>query len=639
MAHLDANITELTAATSLLDTDLLYLGRDPFGLTDDRKITGLNLKTSLINTNNLQISAGLINTIQDIAITSSPIFNALDLLVADDATSILSFSDATHASAGSLQYDHSNERLLFFTGGASPTEKMRMDTLGVAIGVDLFLPNLIVPPTATASSLISLIGFDTSSGVVFKSNNIFAYTKKTDSPTQPGAFFRLGIQTVSPLAQFQMLRSAIFGSPGGVVGTDDWDADGQVLITNNLIVGLTTVASPNAPNPLNTGNILGNSIIGSGIANDGSSIAPTDGLLVEGDIKGNSKLGLGVAPTEVLQLNAGNILGEGTFGAGDIISVSGEGTRLMWYPRKGSFRAGTIDGTQWDDANIGNNSVAMGNNSRATGSRSFAAGSGTLASNASTVAMGDTATASGSSSVAMGRTSNANGNFSVAMGDATLASGASSVAMGLSTQASQSNTVAMGIDCRATASGAVAMGNDTRANGTNSFSIGSEATAGGANSFAMGNDTSSSGIASVALNRSTTASGENATALGISSTAQAYVSIVGGRFNTLVGTTTSWVNTDPLLVLGNGTSGGARADAFTVFKDGKATLQTSMLIGGTTPTASTILDLQSTTGALGLSSMTTTERDNLTATDRMILYNETTQKFQGRAAGAWVDLH
>jgi hypothetical protein len=37
--------------------------------------------------------------------------------------------------------------------------------------------------------------------------------------------------------------------------------------------------------------------------------------------------------------------------------------------------------------------------------------------------------------------------------------------------------------------------------------------------------------------------------------------------------------------------------------------------------------------------MTTTQRNALTAINGMIIYNTTTSKFQGRAGGAWVDLH
>lgn len=44
-------------------------------------------------------------------------------------------------------------------------------------------------------------------------------------------------------------------------------------------------------------------------------------------------------------------------------------------------------------------------------------------------------------------------------------------------------------------------------------------------------------------------------------------------------------------------------------------------------------------GSLKVGSFTTTQRDALTAANGMILYNSTTNKFQGYAGGAWVDLH
>jgi hypothetical protein len=62
-------------------------------------------------------------------------------------------------------------------------------------------------------------------------------------------------------------------------------------------------------------------------------------------------------------------------------------------------------------------------------------------------------------------------------------------------------------------------------------------------------------------------------------------------------------------------------------------------IGTTTPATSALLDLTSTTGALLLTRLTTTQRDALTAVNGMILYNTTTNKIQARANGVWVDLH
>lgn len=54
--------------------------------------------------------------------------------------------------------------------------------------------------------------------------------------------------------------------------------------------------------------------------------------------------------------------------------VSGAGTRMMWYPDKGAFRAGTISSDHWDKDNVGVNSVAFGFNSTASGKRSVAIG-------------------------------------------------------------------------------------------------------------------------------------------------------------------------------------------------------------------------------------------------------------------------
>jgi len=71
----------------------------------------------------------------------------------------------------------------------------------------------------------------------------------------------------------------------------------------------------------------------------------------------------------------------------------------------------------------------------------------------------------------------------------------------------------------------------------------------------------------------------------------------------------------------------------------------NLLIGGTAGSDDTVtnssvaLEIKSTTKAVVLSRMTTTERDALTAINGMTLYNTTIDKFQGYAAGAWVDLH
>lgn len=65
--------------------------------------------------------------------------------------------------------------------------------------------------------------------------------------------------------------------------------------------------------------------------------------------------------------------------------------------------------------------------------------------------------------------------------------------------------------------------------------------------------------------------GQYATAVGPNVTAESYASLVLGQYNTLLNgsaTPGSWVATEPLLVLGNGTATGSRSNALVVLKNG-----------------------------------------------------------------------
>jgi hypothetical protein len=88
--------------------------------------------------------------------------------------------------------------------------------------------------------------------------------------------------------------------------------------------------------------------------------------------------------------------------SGTGIPAEGAGTRMMWYPRKGAFRAGGISGTQWDAANIGDYSVAIGQDVRASASNAVAFGLRSTAAQQSSFAAGEDNTASGAASVALG---------------------------------------------------------------------------------------------------------------------------------------------------------------------------------------------------------------------------------------------
>lgn len=61
-------------------------------------------------------------------------------------------------------------------------------------------------------------------------------------------------------------------------------------------------------------------------------------------------------------------------------------------------------------------------------------------------------------------------------------------------------------------------------------------------------------------------------------------------------------------------------------------------IGTSAPSASTLLDLSSTTGALLLTRLTTVQKTALTPLNGMVVYDTDLGKFQGYEAGAWVNL-
>ena len=225
------------------------------------------------------------------------------------------------------------------------------------------------------------------------------------------------------------------------------------------------------------------------IGNGTQHIARSNALVI---LK-NGNTGLGTSyPAALLHTygngtGKGNVLFEGVFQSffPGPPPASGAGTRMMWYPDKAAFRAGQVNGSQWNESNIGNNSVAFG------------------------------------------------------------------------------------AGCTASGGMAAAMGYNCVASGSSSFAAGEEAIASGYRSVAMGGLTTASGSYATALGNNSIASGSNTTALGYYTTASSYVSLVCGRFNVISGSYgTSWFSSDPLFVVGNGSSSSSRNNALTVLKNG-----------------------------------------------------------------------
>ncbi len=181
----------------------------------------------------------------------------------------------------------------------------------------------------------------------------------------------------------------------------------------------------------------------------------------------------------------------GTVGNGAGISVSGAGTRMMWYPKKAAFRVGVVNGSNWDDGNIGtysiamgldtkasaNSSTALGFNTTASGNFSTAIGFGTVADDAYATAIGFNTTASGGYSTAIGRNTTASGYASTATGENSTASGLNSTGMGYGTTASGTGSTAIGANTTASGDYSTAMGYHANTNGKDgSFVLGDKST-------------------------------------------------------------------------------------------------------------------------------------------------------------------
>jgi hypothetical protein len=105
------------------------------------------------------------------------------------------------------------------------------------------------------------------------------------------------------------------------------------------------------------------------------------------------------SPAALLDVLDGSVLFSGTSGT---TPTSGSGTRLMWIPAKRALRAGSVIGTEWDDANIGTNSISFGANNISSGSNSSTIGQANTASATRSFAGGVSSIASGNGSTALG---------------------------------------------------------------------------------------------------------------------------------------------------------------------------------------------------------------------------------------------
>ncbi len=211
--------------------------------------------------------------------------------------------------------------------------------------------------------------------------------------------------------------------------------------------------------------------------------------------------------------------------------ASGAGARMFWYPQKAAFRAGFVDGTQWDKDSIGRYSIALGLNTMAKGDWSVSLGAYTKATGYNSTSLGDGSIASGANATSMGGITHAIGDASTSMGANTTASGYTSTSMGEYTKALEYASTSMGYY------------------------------------------TTASGFFSTSMGSFTVASGYNSATMGTNTTARSPWSLVIGKYN-------DTTNTASVFEIGNGTADNARKNALTVLMNG------NIGIGNTNPITS-----------------------------------------------------
>src|SRR5574343_276698 len=239
----DKKITALTAATTTVSTDLLYLARSPFGVTDDRKIT---LATFFNN------------------LTSAPIPASNDGVALGDATH--GFADLFLASGGVLNWDNGNYTLthssgllttngaLAITGALSGVTTLTMsNNLTIYDATNDGNPEFVIGSSATENMTISAAyasGTQTLERIIFNTNTASGtanYGKYTfgvdgtdildidDDGVQLKSKQLIGVTNFTQLGSYQNGTEAT-GTAGFYASYSPVDTGGGTVNYNNRLV-------------------------------------------------------------------------------------------------------------------------------------------------------------------------------------------------------------------------------------------------------------------------------------------------------------------------------------------------------------------------------------------------------------------
>jgi hypothetical protein len=159
-------------------------------------------------------------------------------------------------------------------------------------------------------------------------------------------------------------------------------------------------------------------------ATGGASFTGTNGVVPRFSVTGGATT---IQNSTIVNTGSGLLVqGSSAYDFGLVNSTS----RLMWIPGRNAFRAGLATGDQWNENNIGESSVAMGENTLATARGSVAIGRNNRALRQGATALGNSAYAQGNGATALGWASIATGSGASALGAHVYAVGNNSTVIG-----------------------------------------------------------------------------------------------------------------------------------------------------------------------------------------------------------------
>ncbi len=229
----------------------------------------------------------------------------------------------------------------------------------------------------------------------------------------------------------------------GTISFDDHD----LITSGKVTVGELQIASPTLPGwVLTADDFAGNASWQPPAQFDdhdwyeaGTTTPPDD---IFDDIFTQGAVGIGTnSPAAGLHLRRGALLADATSGS---TPIAGPGIRMMWIPEHHAFRAGQVLGSQWDDANIGENSVAMGRNTIASGDNSVALGFNAQATGSTAMSLGAGTQAEGFATFATGQVAKATDSYAIAMGNYVESNGHNAIALGQWANANADHSVVIG---------------------------------------------------------------------------------------------------------------------------------------------------------------------------------------------------